>query len=210
MSTFAKKKVSELDPWAHPLGVNDMIVTQIEVESGVFALRRVQASTFRGLKGDPGEPGPKGDQGDPGATGAKGDQGDPGPQGDPGGTGPKGDTGETGATGATGPAGPAWSPTHSALVYGATVTPDFGGDDYKTVTLTGSIEFTASANRAAGRSAVIRVVGDVSQRTVAFNASWRFVGAKPTTLAANKVAVLSLTAFGANETDIVAAWAVET
>jgi hypothetical protein len=87
---------------------------------------------------------------------------------------------------------------------------DFTGDDYKTCTLTGDIDFTDSSNRAAGRSVVVRVVCDGSIRNVTFNANWKFVGAKPTTLAANKIAVLSLTAFDANETGVVAVWAAET
>jgi hypothetical protein len=213
--SFATKKVSELDLWSDPVAANDMIVAMVEVSPGVSRLRRLPVLDFKGDKGDQGATGPagvdgaagadgapgaKGDQGDPGQEGAKGDKGD---TGDPGPAGAKGDKGDTGDT------GPTWSPTHSTLAYGGTVTPDFTGDDYKTVTLAGNIEFAASSNRAAGRSVVIRVVGDGSQRAVAFNASWRFVGAKPTTLAASKIAVLSLTAFGADETDVVAAWGVE-
>jgi hypothetical protein len=37
----------------------------------------------------------------------------------------------------------------------------------------------------------------------------RIAAAKPTTLAAGKVAVLSLTAFGTAESDVIAAYAVE-
>lgn len=109
----------------------------------------------------------------------------------------------------TGPAGAAWAPAHSTLAYAASVTVDFTGDDYKTVTLTGDIDFTDSSNRAAGRSVVVRVVCDGSIRNVTFNANWKFFGTEPATLAANKEGCLSLTAFGANETDVRAVWVAE-
>lgn len=207
--SFTTKKVSELDVWNVPLTETDMAVVLVEAAPGEFRLRRVPGALFKGVQGEKGAKGDagvagaqgeKGDQGDPGAPGAKGDKGDAGDAGPAGATGPKGDIGDT---------GPAWSPTHSVLAYGATVTPDFDGDDYRTVTLAGNIDFTASANRGAGKSVVIRVIGDASERTLAFNASWKFYGAKPATLAANKEAVLSLSCFGANETDVRAAWAVE-
>lgn len=129
--------------------------------------------------------------------------------------GPVGPTGATGPTGADGPIGATgadgdpWVPTHDTLVYGATVTPDFAANDYMTVTLTGDIDFTASANRAAGKSKVIRVLCDGSDRTLAFNASWTFIGSAPANIVASKVGILTLTCFGANEADIVAVWAVE-
>lgn len=144
-----------------------------------------------------------------GAVGPQGVQGPLGPVGPAGAVGPAGPAGANGTNGTNGADGPAWSPTHSTLTYGATVTPDFTGDDYKTVTLAGNIDFTASSNRAAGRSVVIRVIGDGSDRTLAFNASWKFYGSVPTTLAASKEGCLSLTCFGTNETDVRAVWAVE-
>jgi len=99
--------------------------------------------------------------------------------------------------------------SHSTLTYAATTDIDFTStDNFRTVTLTGNITFTTS-NRAAARSRTIRIVGDGSQRTLTFPA-WKFVGsAAPATLAANKIAILTLTAFGANDTDIVAAYAAE-
>jgi len=193
----------------------------------------VGAQGVQGVQGPIGPAGPAGTNGVNGADGADGSVWHNGAGAPGGGLGVNGDyyldttsgdvyekaagvwgvvgniKGPTGAAGADGADGAAWSPTHSTLTYAATVTPDFTGDDYKTVTLTGDIDFTASSNRAAGRSVVIRVVGDGSQRTLAFNASWTFLGTKPATLAANKDAVLSLTAFGANESDVVACWGVE-
>lgn len=98
--------------------------------------------------------------------------------------------------------------THSTLTYAATTDIDLDTDGFQTVTLTGNITFTTS-NRAAGRSKTIRIVGDSSLRTFTFP-GWTFVGAAaPASLAANKDAILTITAFGTADTDIVAAYAVE-
>ena len=98
--------------------------------------------------------------------------------------------------------------THSTLTYAATTDIDMDTDGFQTVTLTGDITFTTS-NRAAGRSKTIRIVGDSSLRTFTFP-SWTFIGAAaPASLEANKDAVLTITAFGTADTDIIAAYAVE-
>ena len=78
----------------------------------------------------------------------------------------------------------------------------------RTITLTGVLTFTSS-NRATGRSVTIRLIGDASSRALTFPAGWKFLGTKPTALAASKVAVLSLTFFGTADTDCVAAYGVE-
>jgi hypothetical protein len=98
--------------------------------------------------------------------------------------------------------------THSTLTYAATTDIDMDNDGFQTVTLTGNVTFTTS-NRAAGRSKTVRIVGDSSLRTFTFP-GWTFVGAAaPASLAANKDAILTITAFGTADTDIVAAYAVE-
>jgi hypothetical protein len=78
-----------------------------------------------------------------------------------------------------------------------------------TGTLTGDITFTGTGY-AAGRSITIRVVNGGTSRNVAFPAGWVFVGTKPTTIVANKTAVLTVTAFGITEASCVAAWAAQT
>ena len=99
--------------------------------------------------------------------------------------------------------------THSTLTYAGTTNIDLDGDGFQTVTLTGVITFTTS-NRAAGRSKTIRIIGDTSSRALTWPAGWTWVGAAaPTALAANKDAILTITAFGTADTDIVAAYAVE-
>lgn len=79
----------------------------------------------------------------------------------------------------------------------------------QTVTLTGNITFTTS-NKAAttGIYVTVRVVGDGSNRTLAFPGTWVWVGSvPPTTLIANKVGLLQLICFGATDADVVASWA---
>jgi hypothetical protein len=120
------------------------------------------------------------------------------------------DPDKIGAQGPAGPTGPEWSPTHSALAYSATVTPDFLGDNYKTVALSGNIDFTASSNRIDGGSVVIFVQCDGTPRNLVFNVGWKFFGAKPATIAAGKEGRLTITCKGGTaETDIRAEWVVE-
>jgi hypothetical protein len=98
----------------------------------------------------------------------------------------------------------------STITYAAQVALDFEALDsqYRTISLTGDLELTTS-NLANGRSLVIRLVNDASQRTLTFPTDWKFLGTKPANIAASKVAVLSLTAFGTTNADVVAAYAVQ-
>lgn len=94
--------------------------------------------------------------------------------------------------------------TSETTTYAATTNIDLT-KGLQTVTLTGNITFTTS-NKAAGVYVTVRVVGDGSNRTLTFP-SWKFVGTvAPTTLVANKVAILTLICFGTADTDIVASW----
>lgn len=74
--------------------------------------------------------------------------------------------------------------------------------------LTGNIVLTANA-RLAGRSVTLRILNGATERTLSFPAGWKFVGAKPESIAVSKVGILTLTAFGTTEADIVAAYAEE-
>ena len=98
----------------------------------------------------------------------------------------------------------------STIAYAAQVALDFAALDsqYRTISLTGDLELTTS-NLANGRTLVLRLVADASQRTLTFPADWKFIGTKPANIAASKTAVLSLTAFGTANTDVVAAYAVQ-
>jgi uncharacterized delta-60 repeat protein len=90
-----------------------------------------------------------------------------------------------------------------------TIDIDFSGALLQTQgALTGDITYTGS-NYAAGSSVTIRVVGGASSQTVTFPSGWVFVGTAPTTLDADKTAILTVTSFGTTEANCVAAWAAE-
>lgn len=101
---------------------------------------------------------------------------------------------------------PATGPTVADLVYATPLTLDFDGADYQRLALTGVINFSASTNRpGAGFAKAIAVVvtADGSNRALSVNANWTCIGAVPTQVTANKTGVLSLTALGPAETDVI-------
>ena len=101
--------------------------------------------------------------------------------------------------------------TLKTLSYGANTNLDFAviTGTYQTVSLTGNVAFTTS-NQTAGRGAVVRIISDGSERSYTFPTGWKFMGtAAPSTIAANKTAILSLTSFGTANSDMVCAYSVE-
>lgn len=94
------------------------------------------------------------------------------------------------------------------LTFAATTDLNFDGSELQTVALTGNITFTTS-NRGAGKKIRVRIVADGTLRTLTFPA-WKFIGAAaPANIAANKTALLTVTGFGANDSDVIAEYAVE-
>ena len=100
--------------------------------------------------------------------------------------------------------------TAGTITYGATVDLDLAAHagTYKTISLAGALTFTTS-NRASGRTVALRLICDGTGRALTFPAGWVFVGAKPSTIAASKTAVLSLTFYGTADADCVAAYGVQ-
>jgi hypothetical protein len=100
--------------------------------------------------------------------------------------------------------------SYAAITYAASVALDLAVLDgqYRTISLTGDLTLTTS-NLATGRTVVIRIIADASQRTLTFPADWKFLGTKPANIAASKTGVLSLTFFGTLDSDCVAAWGVQ-
>lgn len=86
---------------------------------------------------------------------------------------------------------------------------DFTSQGYLTHSITGNITYTAT-NYAAGKSLSVRITSGGTARNLTFPTNWVFVGAKPTSIAASKNAVLSITSFGTTEANTVAAYAVQT
>jgi hypothetical protein len=69
----------------------------------------------------------------------------------------------------------------------------------------------STSNRAVGRAASAIIKNNTAGAiTISCAAGWIFVGAAaPTTLAAGKVAIISLQCIGTTENDVIAAWAVQ-
>jgi hypothetical protein len=107
---------------------------------------------------------------------------------------------------------------HSALTADSAVTnfvatfPE-SGNPYRTITALADINFIQSTNRPTAatnvQSLVVRIDPNGTNRTLSFNASWNFIGSKPTNLVSTNVGILSLTAFGTAETDVWAAYGAE-
>lgn len=95
-----------------------------------------------------------------------------------------------------------------ALTYASSSALDFNTYSWKTITLGGDVVFTTT-NKAKRREVSVKILCDGTGRNFTFP-SWIFVGgAAPTSIAANKTAILSLRCFGTNDTDIVASYAVQ-
>lgn len=90
----------------------------------------------------------------------------------------------------------------SQTVSGATSI-DLNGD-YVTHELDGAVDYSTS-NRAAGRNTVVRILPGSSARGLTVPSGWTWLGeTPPAELSANTLYILSLTAFGPNESDVVA------
>lgn len=100
----------------------------------------------------------------------------------------------------------------TALTYAAnTNTINFGASTlpYFTTTITNDTVFT-NANQSASKSVAIRLTGNVTNSNLSFPAAWVFLGGGvPVSIASNKVAVLSLTAFGTFPSNITAVYSVQ-
>ena len=80
---------------------------------------------------------------------------------------------------------------------------------FNSLALNQNTTFTTS-NLGNGRSASVRVVCDGTTRTLTFPGTWTWLGSgPPSSLAANDVGYLSITAYGATDADVVAAWSYE-
>ena len=99
---------------------------------------------------------------------------------------------------------------YGTITYAAQVTIDFAARDRQinTISLTGALELLSS-NLANGREVRLRLVCDGTEQTLTFPTDWKFVSMKPVNIAASKVAILTLAAFGTTNADVVAAYAVQ-
>ena len=177
------------------------------------------------LSNEAGPTGPTGPQGPPnGPTGPTGPTGSIGPTGPTGPTGATstvpGPTGPTGATGATGPTGPTatvqsindivsvdssrilFAPNYDLKLTSATNPTTYNinfSSDTGLYNLTANANLTFTGNNyRVGAIKTVRILPSVNI-SIFFPAGWRFVGVKPSILAANKVSVLTITSFGTTD-----------
>ena len=86
---------------------------------------------------------------------------------------------------------------------------NFANDQLETMGFSATLTLTTS-NRATGKSKTLKMSNTSgSTQTLNFPSGWKWVGAKPTDQAGNKIAILTMTCFGTADTDIVAGYAVE-
>jgi hypothetical protein len=96
-----------------------------------------------------------------------------------------------------------------AVPYAGNTVLNFGSFGTKRIALAGNVAFSA-VGMGFGVSLVLRIVCDGTARTLTWPAGWKFVGsAAPTSIAANKTALLRLWCFGTTDNDVVAQYLVE-
>lgn len=83
-----------------------------------------------------------------------------------------------------------------------------GGTGIGVRTPAGNITFTAT-NYRAGSVKTIFITNGASDRNLTFPANWIFLGSKPTSIAASKTGVLTVTSLGTAEANAVASWVVQ-
>ena len=106
-----------------------------------------------------------------------------------------------------------WAPLLSSgtvVATTGTIALDFLGANFQTETLTGD-PFFITTNRVNGGFLSVRLLPNGSTRTISFSSGWSWLGTAQSSisLGEGKLAVLSLTAYGPNETDVIAVYAAQ-
>jgi len=85
---------------------------------------------------------------------------------------------------------------------------DFDAAPLQTITLSANVAHFHTMNRGHGKSVTLRLVGDGSNRTLAFEPRWNFIGEKPSAQAASKTGMFAFACYGLNEDDVMEAYGV--
>lgn len=80
---------------------------------------------------------------------------------------------------------------------------------YQTLTTTGSFMLSSSFSGSSVRNSAIYITSHSVSRSINFNPSWIVLGTIPTSIAADKTAILSLTSFGSSESSVVVAYGAQ-
>jgi len=134
----------------------------------------------------------------------KGSTGATGAQGATGAAGSAGSQGATGATGAgnTGATGPQAGATKQSITYASTIDIDLSATAaIRYVSLTGDLTLTTSNRNSARPPVLVRLLGDTVDRALVTPA-WNAINAIPSTVPANKVVLINLICYGADDADI--------
>jgi hypothetical protein len=98
----------------------------------------------------------------------------------------------------------------ATLAFADSLQLDFKKGKFQSITLTDSIVFKVAKNISPGHQIDLRIVGHASVvATLGFPAAWKFVGTKPTTIAATKTAILVVRSYGTTDANIVCFYTVE-
>ena len=108
-----------------------------------------------------------------------------------------------------GPAGPQGETAQwEEMPYAPAMTINMAGKKARTIRPTGALTLTAT-NLAAPLDVFLFLRAQSATVALSFPSEWRWMGAAPTQLPANKVGTLLLTCDGPNQSDMLAAWDVE-
>jgi hypothetical protein len=99
-------------------------------------------------------------------------------------------------------------PVDSTLAYAASVAINFAGDEWKTLSLTGDVVFTA-VNLTEGAEVHVHVIADSSDRAIGYPAAWRALNHLPRFVPANSRGVLKLRSRGTADSSVIAEWIPE-
>jgi hypothetical protein len=98
--------------------------------------------------------------------------------------------------------------SHQTLSFTSPLIIDFDGATYQEVSVTGSVSLQTS-NRGVPKTVAVIFRGGASDNPVSVPAGWKWVSAVLNLIPANKTVILSLTAFGTLESDVIACFVAE-
>jgi hypothetical protein len=102
-----------------------------------------------------------------------------------------------------------WNNEHTLRHDSGTIVYGMTGRNVQTIVLSGDQTFTNSYGMAAGDSILVRLSAYSTSKTLSWNSQWKFIGGKPTSMAADKIALVSVLCFGTLSSDVVCTYAVE-
>jgi hypothetical protein len=94
------------------------------------------------------------------------------------------------------------------LVYDDSTKIDFKTNKFQQITLTDTLVLI-SKNLSPGAQVDLRITGAGASKSLTFPATWKFMGTKPTSLAANKTALLVMRSYSNSDGNVICVYSVE-